>query len=101
MEHPLVKLETEYLNILDYVCYDRVENRELIIHEISRMAELAKGDTPEVDGGTLAISTKFRDLKAAELVYPVEKILGICRNEDLQTIKLPGLNIHQVIRLTY
>lgn len=101
VEHPSIKLETEFPNILGYVGYDRFQDNEFIIHEISRMAEIANGDIPLLDGGTLSVSSEFRNLKAAELVYPEKKPLKICRNGKLQTVKLPGLRIHQVIRLTY
>lgn len=99
--HFSIKLKTEYLNILEYVCYERPEAKELIIHEISRMAELAKGDTPEVSGGVLSVPVQFRRIEAAELVYPVKKPLEVCRIGDMQTVTLPELKIHQVIRLLY
>jgi len=101
IECPSIKLETEYLNILGYVCYERAAREELIIHEMSRMAELAKGDTPEVDGGILTVSSRYRKLKSAELVYPEKKPLEVKSKGDLQEVKLPGLKIHQVIRLAY
>jgi Alpha-L-fucosidase. len=101
LDCPSITLDTEHRNILQYVCYTREEHNEMIIHELSSIAELTRGNTPEVDGGTLIVPEKFRKIKAAWLVYPEKIPLVICRNGDTQMIKLPVLKIHQVIRLTY
>ena len=101
MESMSVKLDTEFMNILGITAYDRPGNNELIIHEVSRMAEIANGDTPLIDGGTLVISTEFKKLRKAELVYPANRQLDITKEGGMQSVKLPGLKIHQIIRLTY
>ena len=101
LPNPSIILATENMNVLQYVCYERPEKSELIVNELSRMAELAKGDTPEIDGGKLVVRTGYRKLKAAEAVYPSKSQLEIGRDGNLQIIKLPPLTIHQVLRLSY
>lgn len=100
VKKPAIRLETELLNTLAFVAYNRLQEDELIVHEVSKMAENANGDTPLLDGGALIISSELRDLKSAELVYPVKQSLEIIKNGNTQRIRLPELRIHQVIRLT-
>lgn len=98
---PSVRLETSCPEITGYVCYDRPGQKELIVHEVSHLAELAKGDTPAIPGGELKILEGWKNIKSAELVYPSENVLKIEKEEGWLRIKLPSLEIHQIVCLQY
>ena len=98
---PVVRLEISCLEIVGYVCYDRPGQKELIVHEVSHMAELAKGDMPLIPGGELRILDGWKNIKSAELVYSGQEVLKIEEKEGWLSIKLPSLAIHQIIRLRY
>jgi hypothetical protein len=65
------------------------------------MAELTKGDTPEINGGMLMISSERKEIKSVELVYPEIKPLNLQKAGQCFKVKLPPLKIHQIIRLKY
>lgn len=98
---PVIRLETSCPEIAGYVCYDRLGQKELIVHEVSHMAELAKGDTAMIPGGELRILDGWKNIKSAELVYPCENVLKIEKEEGWLRIKLPSLAIHHIVRLRY
>ena len=95
---PIIKLETEYPDIVGFVSYERPAKNEILIHEVSRMAEIAEGDTPEIDGGTIVIS-KSLDVSSAEVVYPKYTKLDVVEDGRNKKVRLPGLTVHQIIRL--
>ena len=68
---------------------------------LSHIAERFNGDAPAVDGGILLLDQKKYALKGAELVYPETKPLALESDGGFWKVKLPDIEIHQVIRLTY
>ncbi len=103
LKEPSIRLETDHRNTLGYVCYDRKEQREMIVHEVSHLAEAMRGDAPEIEGGVLNINQSFKHgIEKAELVYPVHQDLEITdTGNGCAAIKLPRLKIHSVIRIEY
>ena len=98
---PSVKLETAYSSVIGIVSYDRPKYSEIIVHEISHMAEISKGDTLEINGGIFKVSSAFRKVKSAELVYPEYRELEVCEVPGGVSVKLPYVSTHQVVRLKY
>jgi hypothetical protein len=73
----------------------------VLVHELSHLAELTRGDAPEVDGGVLHLKADVRRWSSAEIVYPETRSLDLVKNGDTIEIALPRLSIHQLIRITY
>ena len=96
-----IALETGNHHALGFVAYDRPAHQEVIVHEVSHIAERFNGDAPAVDGGILLLDQKKYALKGAELVYPETKPLALESDGGFWKVKLPDIEIHQVIRLTY
>ncbi len=53
---PNLFIDTDHRNLLGYVGYHRPKHDDIIIHQVSHMAELANGDAPPIVGGTLCVS---------------------------------------------
>jgi hypothetical protein len=98
---PKVWLDTKHPNAVGMVSYDRPKNKELIIHLVSHMAELSNGDAPEVEPGSLNISSDWRYIKKINLVYPYQKELAFDKKDRIICVELPPTKIHQVIQLKY
>ncbi len=101
LKEPSIALETGNHHALGFVAYDRPSHQEVIVHEVSHIAEHFNGDAPAVDGGILLLDQKKYSLKGAELVYPETKPLVLETENGFWKVKLPEIEIHQVIRLTY
>ena len=95
---PTVALDTEYRQSLEFTCYER--GGDLIVHELSAMARLTGGDTPEMPGGTLRIDTAGRRVTGAELVYPEHRVLTVRAGDGTAEIDLLPLRIHAVYRIS-
>lgn len=96
MSEPTIMLETNTKNILDYVSYVSNDGTRLIIHEISNMAALTKGDVMKGSGGTLKIKASEFDIKNVKIVYPYEKALDMEIIDDYYLIKLPNIDVHNI-----
>jgi hypothetical protein len=101
LEKPSLYLNTQNKNALSIVSYDRPENSEIIVHEISHIAAECSGDAPEIKAGKLIISKDYRQLTKAEIVYPEHYCLDIKERDGNQVIVLPDISIHQIILLQY
>lgn len=91
---PSVYLETDIRNILEYTCYERNQGKELILHELSRMAALAEGDTVPVEGGTLRLKLPGKSVEEIRMVYPENKKMEFHTEGDEIICPLDALRIH-------
>lgn len=94
-----IRLITDYPTILKMAFYEREEGREVILHQLSSLPGLAKGEAVKVDGGTVTISGNWKKVRQAELVYPERKPLDVKLEGERYNIKLPCVTIHQVVRI--
>ena len=95
---PRVALDTEYHQSLEFTCYER--GNDLIVHELSAMARVTGGDTPEMPGGTLRVALDGRRVTGAEQVYPEHRALTVRTAADgAAEIDLLPLRIHAVYRI--
>jgi hypothetical protein len=99
--NPSVNIETENKNILEFACYDRKDNKDLIIHELSAMAKLADGDTPYIPGGQLQVSKDYKTVVKAQMIYPEQKELKVEECGDRVKINLESVDIHNMYRIEY
>jgi hypothetical protein len=96
---PTIYLNTETPSILSFAAYKK-DNR-LIIHEISNMAKLTKGDAPNICGGELIVSKGAGAVKEAHMYYPSKKSLPVEEEQNFYRIKLENIRIHNIIILTF
>ncbi|MDO4272194.1 MAG: beta-galactosidase trimerization domain-containing protein [Eubacteriales bacterium] len=98
---PSVYLETENKNILEYTCYDRKASNELILHELSKMAEITCGDTPNIPGGQLILNIPGKQIKSVQMFYPDQKEIPFIQKEGQVCCWLDDLRIHSVYKIKY
>lgn len=98
---PSIYLDTPYKNVLEFTCYDREREKELIFHELSAMARLADGDTPSIPGGMLSLCFHDREILEVSKVYPEEKKIKFQKNGEICTVELEPLEIHSIYRIQY
>ncbi|MCK5128686.1 MAG: beta-galactosidase trimerization domain-containing protein [Clostridiales bacterium] len=93
---PSIYLETDSNNILDYVSYISEDKKSIIIHQISNMASMTKGDVVSISGGRLKINASEYSISEAKIVYPYKDILDINIVESYYSINLPNIDIHNI-----
>lgn len=100
---PSIYLNTPYKKILEYVCYDRPKEQELILHELSAMARISEGDIPEIPGGTLRLKLSDKIPRQVKQVYPIEQELVMKEGKEEGTveIELPTVDIHNIYQISY
>lgn len=98
---PGVYLDTDNRNILEYTCYDRKDSKELIIHELSKMAALTDGDTPYIPGGKLNLALDGKKVVKIRKVYPEEKEMAFVEEDGKVICELDVLRIHSVYTVSY
>lgn len=102
LRYPALKLETENRQTLGFVGYERAAQHEIIVHEISHLPELTRGDAPEIAGGILTVNEGFGTIQKAEWVYPAFQELPITgTGSGSITVKLPPIKIHNIFRMKY
>lgn len=95
MPDPVIKIETKMPETLGMVAYRR--DNELIIHQISHLAEKTGGETAPLPGGILKIHNGKMKVVKASVVFPKTDDLAIVRGGQYDTIALPPVDIHQLI----
>lgn len=98
--HPTLRLVTATPHLLGYVAYDRPGHKELVVHQVSHLAELADGDAPALDGGGLVLDAGLK-LVSAELVYPQRRKLELTNTGSGWKLELPPVSLHQIVRIDY
>lgn len=98
---PSVYLSTKDKHILEYTCYDRAEKKELIFHELSAMAKLANGDTPQIPGGKLYLKGLDKKVLKVLKVYPDKKEMEVHEEDGGVTVELDKLKIHNIYQIQY
>jgi len=101
VDTPSVRLQTDLPRLIGMAAYERAENKELLVHVVSHLAEKSGGDVAELTAGTLRISKSYRRLEAAECVYPDLRPLVIQEEDEYWTIEVPPVSIHRLIRIRY
>jgi hypothetical protein len=95
---PRIRLLTQTPEILGAAFYAR-EAGDIIVHELSMVPTLARGDAPAIAGGSLVIGPSMGKVTSAELVYPRKEKLAVTTRGDGSVIELPALSIHQIARI--
>ncbi len=98
---PSIRLMTNTPQVCGLVSYEREGEQDIIIHEVSHIAELTKGDAPEVDGGTMRLNPDYKAWTSAELIYLHRIPLDLVEKDGMIEVALPKLQIHQMIQLKY
>lgn len=95
--NPLVFNETSTPGMLRTAFFQR-EN-ELIIHQLSLIPHLCRGETVPVSGGALIVDESRFKVKRVRVVYPAEQDLTVDRSRGKARISLPTTKLHQIICL--
>ncbi len=99
IKEPRIRLITDYHEVLEMAFYERIANNEIIIHQLSSLPRLAKGEAPKVNGGLVSVSRRWKKIRRAELVYPERKELDVSFENGMYGIQLPDVTLHQIVRL--
>ena len=95
LPNPSITLVSDIPETVGFMAYRR--GHELIVHNLSNLAEKTGGDAPPVKGGTLRIAKSAFSVGVATLVYPENRALPVLKTEAWAEIELPLVEIHQII----
>ncbi len=95
---PSISLVSDIPETVGFMAYRR--GNELIVHNLSHLAEKTGGDAPPVKGGTLRLSASQFAVADARVVFPESQTLPVRKVADWFEIELPMVEIHQLVVIT-
>jgi hypothetical protein len=95
---PTIQLETKTPEIVGYTVFE-TKNGTMLVHLVSHLPEITKGDAPIISPGSLLLPHGGRAIQA-KVVYPLEEQLSVVDDGEFQRILLPDLEIHTIVEIT-
>jgi hypothetical protein len=95
LPNPSISLVSDIPDTVGFVAYRR--GHELIVHNLSNLAEKTGGDAPPVKGGTLRLSASVFPVVGAKVVFPEPCELAVREKGEWAEIELPMVGIHQLV----
>jgi hypothetical protein len=98
LPNPSISLVSDIPETVGFVAYRR--GHELIVHNLSNLAEKTGGDAPPVKGGTLRLLAAVFPVAGARVVFPEPCELQVREKGEWLEIELPMVGIHQLVVLS-
>jgi len=95
LPNPSIRLISDIPETVGFMAYRR--KRELIVHNLSNLAEKTGGDAPPVKGGTLRLAASVFPVANARVVFPECCTLPFRIMDGWVEFELPMVEIHQII----